>query len=390
MHENTTGLYLGGRAPAAAPEATARCILFVDCDRFFFSVEAAETPELASDPRPIAIGHDPREAPRAIVTTANDAARVRGIRSGMSAARARKLAPDVVFLPPRRHLYERYSARVMAILNSVSPLVQQNSIDEAACLWPAGFEVEPARELRERILTETQLSVSIGIAASPLVAKMASEVAKSSSDHICIVRPGEEAAFLAPHDVRSLIGVGPRAEQRLRERGIATIGDLAARPLPELVADFGRAYGKYLHDASRGIDDSELHTDRVAKSISDEHTFSQDTTDRRLLWRQLRSQAESVARRLHHEGLQALEVGIKVRYADWETFTRQMRLSSPTDDAVTLASGAAALMRRHWDPRRPVRLIGLRAARLTPPSTYVQLRLFDLDAPVDPGSRLLP
>src|SRR5690606_34730408 len=111
---------------------------------------------------------------------------------------------------PRHDLYARYSARVMAVLRAVSPLVQQNSIDEAACLWPHGFLPEPAQRLRTRVFDETRISVSIGIATSPLVAKMASEAAKTTADHLRIVLPGEEAAFLAPLPVRALIGVGPK------------------------------------------------------------------------------------------------------------------------------------------------------------------------------------
>ena len=113
---------------------TAPCYLFLDCDRFYFAVEAAERPGLADDPRPVIIGRDPRTAPRGIVTTANDPARALGIRSGLSAAIALRLAPNALFLPPRHELYERYSARVMAVLRDESPLVEQHSIDEAASL----------------------------------------------------------------------------------------------------------------------------------------------------------------------------------------------------------------------------------------------------------------
>jgi DNA polymerase-4 len=370
-----------GRRPAAegapgvpqdAPGGP-RCVLFVDGDRFYFAVEAAERPGLAADPRPVIIGHDPREFPRGIVTTANDAARARGIRSGMGAAAARRLATDALFLPPRHELYARYSARVMAVLRRESPLVQQNSIDEAACAWPHGFAREPALALRARVLAETGISVSLGLATSRLVAKMASEAAKARDDHLCVVPPGEEAAFLAPLPVRALVGVGPKAETRLIAQQIRTIGDLAARPREELVGLFGRAYGAYLWEASRGIDDTPLVAERTAKSISAERTFPADTTDRRLLWRELQAQAEEVGGRLRAEGVLASEVAVKLRYADWETLTRQMRLAPPTDDAAALAAGAAALMRRHWDRRRPVRLIGLRAGALAASGQAEQL-----------------
>ena len=351
------------------------CVLFLDCDRFYFAVEAAERPGLAEDPRPVIIGRDPRVAPRGIVTTANDAARRLGIHSGLSAAIALRLAPNAVFLPPRHDLYARYSERVMTVLRAESPLVQQNSIDEAACAWPHGFERAPALALRARVLAEARVSVSLGIATSPLVAKMASEAAKQRADHVCIVAPAGEEAFLAPLPIRALIGVGPKAETRLIAAGLATIGALAARPVDELVTLFGRSYGRYLHEASRGIDDSALSAERVAKSISAEHTFATDTADRRALWQELRSQAEEVAARLRHEGLRAAEVAIKLRYANWETLTRQMRLGMPTDEDERLAVGAATLMRRHWDRTRAVRLIGLRAGQLTDGTQPFQLML---------------
>jgi DNA polymerase IV len=355
--------------------ATPRCILFMDCDRFYFSVEAVERPGLAGDPRPAIVGRDPRQFPRGIVTTANDAARALGIHSGMSARTALRLAPNAVFLPPRFEIYARYSAQVMAVLRDESALVQQSSIDEAACEWPYGFIPEPALALRERVLRETQISVSLGLATSPLVAKMASEVAKGREDHVHIVPPGEETVFLAPLPIRALIGVGPKAEQKLLSLGIRTVGDLAARPLEHVMGQFGRAYGTYLHEASRGIDDSPLRAERVSKSISSEHTFAADTADRRALWDQLRQQAEEVGASLREERLLAAEVGIKLRYADWQTITRQMRLAVPTDEPPLLASGAAALMRRHWERQRAVRLIGLRAGHLVPADRPVQLPL---------------
>jgi DNA polymerase-4 len=351
------------------------CCLFLDCDRFYFAVEAAERPGLADDPRPVIIGHDPRIAPRGIVTTANDAARALGIRSGLSAAIALRLAPDALFLPPRHAIYARYSARVMAVLRDASPLVEQHSIDEAACVWPHGFRPERPLALRARVLAETGVSVSLGLAASPLVAKMASEAAKKRADHLCIVTPGTEARFLSPLPVRALVGVGPKAEARLRAVGITTIGELSDRARDELVALFGRAYGRYLSEASRGIDHSTLRAEREPKSLSAEHTFSHDTADRRVLWERLRAQAAEVSARLSQEGLKAEEVAIKLRYANWQTLTRQTRLRVATDEAQALAASAAALMQRHWDPARAVRLIGLRAGRLTGGTTPAQQSL---------------
>lgn len=366
-----------GRVQDALDDAGggAPCYLYLDCDRFYFAVEAAEQPGLATDPRPVIIGRDPRQAPRGIVTTANDAARALGIHSGLSAAIALRLAPNALFLPPRHDLYGQYSARVMTVARTASPLVEQRSIDEAACLWPHGFQPEPALALRTKVLAETGISVSLGVAPSPLVAKMASEAAKQRPDHVHIVRPGHEAEFLDPLPVRALVGVGPKAEVRLTEVGITTIGLLAARSAEELIAMFGRAYGRYLHESSRGLDDTRLEPERAAKSISAEHTFPKDTVDRRELWQQVRAQADEVAARLRAERLVAFEVAIKLRYADWQTLTRQRQLGAPTDEAAVLAAGAAALIQRHWERTRAVRLIGVKAGRLAEASRPAQLPL---------------
>jgi DNA polymerase-4 len=337
----------------------------------YFSVEALETPGLAEDPRVVLVGLDPREYPRAVVTTANGVARQIGINSGMSTAIAARMAReqglDVVFVRPRHELYGRYSRRLMELLRTETPLLEQRSIDEAAMDWQShGFTVEPVIALRARILDEIGLSVSFGLAPSLLVAKMASEVAKLLADHVCVVGPGEAAAFLAPLPVRALVGVGPKSEARLLGFSIPTIGELAEKPLAWLVEQFGSSYGRYLFTASRGEDESTLVGEHTYKSISAEHTFARDTVDRREIWQQLRSQASEVASRLVSESLVAGEVAIKLRYGvTWVTITRQQRLLAASSEADVLATVAAALMRKAWT-RQPIRLIGLRAGKLEP------------------------
>jgi len=345
--------------------------LHCDVDKMYFSVEAIESPGLAADTRAVIVGIDPREYPRSVVTTANGVARSIGINSGMSTAIATRMARergiDVVFVRPRHELYGEYSRRLMELLRSETPLLEQRSIDEAALDWRHnGFVAEPVARLRQRILDEIGLSVSFGVAPTLLVAKMASEMAKTAADHVWVVRPGEAGAFLAPLSVRALVGIGPKSEARMRELEVTTIGNLAKRPLEWLVEQFGASYGRYLHHASRGEDDSTLVGEHTSKSISAEHTFGRDTIDRAEIWRRLQSQAREVSQRLRAERLQAGEVAIKLRYGvTWETITRQQRLGAATDDAQVLAAGAAALMRKAWT-RRPIRLIGLRAGKLEP------------------------
>ena len=354
--------------------------LHCDVDKMYYSVEAIESPALAADPRAVIISVDPREYPRAVVTTANSVARALGINSGMSTTLATRVAREhsveVVYVAPRHEVYGRYSKRLMQLLRSETPLLEQRSIDEAAMDWRAhGFALEPVLALRARILREIGLSVSFGVAETLLVAKMASETAKADASHVTIVPPGKSAAFLATLDVRALVGVGPKSEARLRGFGVLTIGDLAERPVEWLVDQFGASYGRYLHQASHGLDDSSLVGEHTYKSISAEHTFARDTADALEIWHRLQAQARDVADRLHGEDLLAGEVAIKVRYGvTWETITRQQRLSVATDAADVLAAGAAALMRKAWT-RRPIRLIGLRAGKLTPARPEAQLPL---------------
>jgi len=369
-------------SPVAEQTADTEDTVYLHCDvdKMYFSVEALETPTLADETRAVIIGMDPREYARGIVTTANGVARSIGISSGMSTAIATRIAQErgieIVFVTPRHDVYAAYSKRLMDVLRTTTPLLEQRSIDEAALDWRHhGFLEQPVFDLRRRILDEIGLSVSFGVAPTLLVAKMASEVAKDRPDHVCIVLSGQAAAFFAPLPVRALVGVGPKSEARLRGFDIVTIGDLAERPLDWLVDHFGSAYGRYLQTASRGEDESALVGERAWKSISAEHTFNRDTVDRQEIWRRLRAQAHDVAERLRREDLVASEVAIKVRYGvTWETITRQQRLGQPTDAEDVLAAGAAALMRKAWT-RRPIRLIGMRASRLEVKGNAVQLEL---------------
>jgi len=224
--------------------------LHCDVDKMYYSVEAIESPALADETRAVIIGLDPRDYPRGVVTTANGIARGLGINSGMSIAIASRIAlergVEVVFVRPRHDVYAAYSRRLMDLLRTETPLLEQRSVDEAALDWrDHGFLTAPVLKLRERIIQEIGLSVSFGLAPTLLVAKIASEVAKSRDDHVCIVQPGEAAAFLSPLPVRALVGIGPKSEARLLGFEIATIGALAERPLAWLVEQFGAAYGRY-------------------------------------------------------------------------------------------------------------------------------------------------
>jgi DNA polymerase-4 len=360
---------MGSPQPTVAtgdPAAPPRVIVHLDLDAFFAAVEVLENPALAD--KPVVVGGRPQE--RGVVSAASYPARVFGVRSAMPTAQALRLCPQAVLLPPRHALYQQYSRRVMAILREVTPLVEQVSIDEAYLdltervgAWDEGIEL--ARALQRRVREEVGLSASLGVATNKLVAKVASDRHKPGG--LTVVRPGEECAFLAPLSVRVLWGVGPRTAERLAGLGVETVGQLAALPEQSLVATFGR-HGLELARQARGLDERPLVTARERKSYSQEHTFRSDISDVREASRHLWRMSQRVAEALKREDRVAGTVALKLRTADFTTFTRQMRLTAPTNDARTLYLAALALLRRGWPRRQALRLLGVAARDLTVPA----------------------
>jgi DNA polymerase-4 len=263
----------------------------------------------------------------------------------------------------------------MGILEQFTPLVEQVSIDEAyldlteqVATWNEG--VDAARQLQVRVREEAKLSASLGLATNKLVAKVASDREKPGG--LTVVRPGEEAAFLAPLPVRVLWGVGPVTADSLAEMGVTTVGELARLPEEDLRARFGRN-GADMVRRAQGIDNRPVVTEHEVKSISQETTFSRDLTDPRALRRQLWRLSQGVAQRLQRSGLAAGTVAIKLRYGDFTTLTRQMRLAVPTDDEKAIYRAALALLRRAWQRGRPVRLLGVAGRHLAPPAGQLSL-----------------
>ncbi len=348
-----------------------RAIIHMDLDAFYAAVEVLENPELAD--KPLIIGGKPRE--RGVVATASYAARAFGVHSAMPVSRALTLCPQAIVLPARHRLYRDYSRRVMAILHQAAPLVEQLSIDEAfvdlseeIAAWEQA--IEAARGIQARVEGEVGLSASLGVATNKLVAKVASDRHKPGG--LTVVRPGEEAIFLAPLPVRVLWGVGPVTASRLDAMGVRTVGQLAKLPEEELRARFGR-HGVDMARQAQGVDGRPVVTEREAKSISQETTFSRDLTDPKALRRQLWRLSQEVAQRLQRADLAAATIAIKLRYADFTTLTRQMTLSVPTDDDRVIYRVALALLRRAWQRGRPVRLLGVVGRQLSPPTRQLPL-----------------
>ena len=348
-----------------------RAIVHLDMDAFYAAVEVLERPDLAG--KPVVVGGRPGE--RGVVSTASYPARAFGVHSAMPMARALALCPQAIVLPPRHHLYHEYSRRVMEILQQASPVAEQVSIDEAyldlteqATPWEGAIEV--ARQLQGRVRNEVGLSASLGVATNKLVAKVAS--ARDKPGGLTVVRPGEEAAFLAPLPVHVLWGVGPVTAQRLAEMGVTTVGDLVRVPEGELEVRFGRRGAELAHQA-RGIDERPVVTEYERKSLSQETTFVRDLRDAEPLRRQLWQLSQAVGQQLKEGGLAARTVAIKLRYADFTTLTRQMRLAVPTDDERVIYRAAAVLLRRAWQRGRPVRLLGVAGRDLSPPPGQLPL-----------------
>ncbi|MCR2763717.1 DNA polymerase IV [Microbacterium sp. zg.B48] len=362
-------------SPADADDAGTG-ILHVDMDAFYASVEVLDDPSLRG--KPIIIG-----APdgRSVVSSASYEARRFGVRSAMPVGQALRLCPTAIVVPPHFDRYLALSAQVMRIFHDVTPLVEPLSIDEAFLdvrgagrLW--GRPGQIARMLRERVVEETGLTCSVGVAATKHVAKMASTISKP--DGMLIVPASGTAAFLAPRSVRALWGIGPKSAEALEGRGIHTIGDVLQTPRPVLDRALGPAMGDRIWQLARGLDARRVDTERVEKSIGHEETFHEDIGDLGVLRTEFRRLADRVGARLRTHGWEARTVAIKVRFADFSTITRSQTLPEPT--AVGQRIGEAALeLFGAVDRRMPVRLVGVRAEKLLP-SGGAALTLWDDDA----------
>jgi DNA polymerase-4 len=348
-----------------------RTILHVDLDAFFAAVEQRDRPELRGKPV-IVGGGGPND--RGVVSTASYEARVYGVRSAMPLRTAAALCPHGIFVPVDGRKYGHESRRVMAILRRFTPLVEPVSIDEAfldvtgtEALWGPGEEV--ARRIKQAIVDETQLTASVGVASTKLVAKIGSDLRKP--DGLVVVPANTEAAFLAPLPIARLWGVGPQLGAALREYGVATIGDLAALPEDLLARRFGKV-GASLHFRALGIDDDPVADREAAKSVSHEHTFDVDTADRDTIERTLLAMADGVAGRLRAAGLKASTVSVKIRDSSFRTITRQRTLPAPTDLAEPIWRVALDLARPELRGIR-VRLLGVGTSNFTEPA---QLALF--------------
>jgi DNA polymerase IV len=338
-----------------------RRILHMDMDAFFAAVERRRHPELVG--KSLVIGGRGDPAKRGVVSTASYEARVFGIHSAMPLRTARKLCPEAVFLPVDHREYSRVSKQVKIILKEFSPIMEDGGIDEAYLDITLSEQSSEAiaRCIKNKIRSSLGLTCSIGIAPNKLLAKIASDLEKP--DGLTILKPADLPLCIWPLPAGKLWGVGPKTEEHLERMGIHTVGEITSLGLDVLVREFGDSHGKFLHRASRGIDERPLVTHWVPKSSSRETTFEHDTVNRQIITETLLEQAREVAEEIRKGGLKAKNVTVKVRFNNFETYTRGMTLKEATDE-ISVIRNAAMLSLKRFDLRRPVRLIGIRLGGL--------------------------
>ncbi|MEW2121119.1 DNA polymerase IV [Streptomyces sp. NPDC005474] len=347
-------------------------ILHLDMDAFYASAEQASKPSLRG--KAVVVGG---LGPRGVVATASYEARVFGVNSAMPMAQARRLAPNAAYLVPRGGFYRSISEQVMGLLHALSPLVEPLSLDEAFVDLEAGqaaWDEESARlagiKLRADIRAVTGLTGSVGLAASKMLAKIASEQAKP--DGLVVIEPGTERALLGPMPVRTLPGVGPATGDHLRRAGITTVDDLAVAGEDELVRLLGKAHGHALYAMALAHDERPVVAARETKSVSVEDTYDVDIHDRVRVGTEVQRLADRCVRRLRGAGLSGRTIVLKVRRYDFSTLTRSETLRGPTDDPAVVREAAARLL-ESVDTTGGVRLLGVGVSGL---ADYTQEDLF--------------
>ncbi len=343
-------------AGLSGPHPTAS-ILHADLDAFYASVEQRDNAKLRG--RPVVVGGDPDS--RGVVAACSYEAREYGIHSAMALRRAARLCPHAAFVKGRHEVYGDVSRAVMDIFHGYTPLVEPISLDEAfldvfGCEHRHGSPDDVARDIRRRVMAEQGLTISIGVATSKSVAKIASDMCKP--DGLLSIESGQERGFLSPLPVGKIWGVGPRTEEQLGALGIETVEQLTGSGEADLVRHFGK-FGWRLHDLARGVDRRPVSAQSVRKSVGNERTFPADVGELQALSTELLGLSEKVAQRLRSHGLQGRVVTLKIRQADFTTMTRRRTLPDHTDDGGAIFEVADVLMRTEFRPGVGYRLLGV-------------------------------
>jgi DNA polymerase-4 len=381
-----------------------RLVAHLDMDAFFASVELLRYPDLAG--QPVVVGGGRQSVPkevvdpatgavtrryqrlasytgRGVITTATYAARKLGVGSAMGLMKAAKLAPDAILLPADFDAYRAASRAFKAAVRAIAPTIEDRGIDEIYLdltgVRLPGHEGEPedeadawwrarevARALKDAVREATRLTCSIAVAPNKLIAKIASDLDKP--DGLTIVREADIPTRIWPLPARRINGIGPKAAARLERLGIATIGELAYADRRKLEAVFGQGYARWMIDAANGRDDRPVETESEPRSISRETTFERDlaaTRDRAELSRVFTWLCERVADDLRRKGYAGRTIGIKLRFDDFSTITRDKTLDASTQDAKAIRRAAGECLKRVPLARR-IRLLGVRIGHLEP------------------------
>lgn len=361
-----------------------RSIAHLDMDAFFASVELLRYPQLRG--RAVVVGGRRAVAPiegddfphlrgysgRGVITTATYEARALGVHSGMGLMKAAQLAPDAILLPADFDAYRHYSRLFKAAARAIAPQMEDRGIDEIyldlSALNPAGSR-EGARalalELQQAVRSATGLSCSIGVAPNKLLAKLCSDLDKPAG--ITIVAADDIPDRIWPLPAKRINGIGPKAAARLEGLGIVTIGQLAAADPAWLQEHFGSRYGQWLHDAAHGHDKRPVVTESEPKSLSRETTFERDLhprLDKAELSARFTRLCEQLAADLERKGYLGKTIGLKLRFDNFATVTRDQTLAAPTGDARVIRRAAGECARRVPLERR-IRLLGVRASALS-------------------------
>ncbi len=351
-------------------------IVHLDADAFFVSCELALRPDLRGTK--CAVGG--RE--RGIISSASYEARACGVYTPMPTQRALKVCPDLVLLPHTSGLYGKVSHQMFDLCETLTPLVQRNSIDEGYLdLGPCGFasipDIEAAvRRLQGRIAAELQIPVSFGLATNKLVSQIASKLRKPRG--FVTVPPGTEAAFLAPLPIGKLPGIGAKTEAELNARGLRLIGEIPARTESELQSLFGSGWAAMLA-AAHGEDDRPVETESEdAKSYSQQETFGADVADPAEIERVLKGMIDHLLPKVRADGKRVRTMTVKVRYADFSQESHGRSLAEGTDLEAPFYPLVQPLLRAAWKKRRPLRLVSVRFSNVE--DQGAQLEMFAQNA----------
>jgi len=346
-------------------------IIHLDADAFFVSVEQALNPSLRGKKCAVGGGH------RGIIASASYEARKVGVYTPMPTAQALKLCPDLILIQHSGTSYSAVSKRMFDLCETLTPLVQRNSIDEGyldlgPCAHASIDELEAAvKGLQKRLWEELQVPVSMGMATNKLVAQIASKLRKPRG--FVVVMPGEEAAFLAPLAVGKLPGVGNKTEARLTEEGIHTVFDLLSCPDERLEALFGNGW-REMRDAAQGIDDRPVETEEEdAKSYSQQETFDKDISDFPTIERIARRMLDELMAKVRKDGKRARTLTVKVRYPDFSQDTKGHSIPQATDLELPFLPVLSECLRAAWNRRRSLRLVSVRLSGIGEDAPQLEL-----------------